>query len=216
MTRSQYYQQMRQLALAKRAEHGIETSKLNLTVVRKVYKEEGIRIDNWELKGRKIKAAYFSDEIDCSVLVNKNLPRVPRLFALIHELKHHYCDRLSIQEGKIQCGDYNANELVEKAAEVFAAEFIYPEAEMRELAISIGIQPGTCNPEKIVEFKRLCPATISYQFIVKRFGWFGFIEFENYRKIQFQKLEDEIFGKPFYKEDWYKMQRAAKKSHSGT
>lgn len=38
MTRSQHYQQMRQLALDKRAEYGIETSMLNLTVVRRIYK----------------------------------------------------------------------------------------------------------------------------------------------------------------------------------
>jgi Zn-dependent peptidase ImmA (M78 family) len=211
MTRSQYYQQIRQLALAKRAEHGIETSKLNLTVVRRIYKKEGIRIDNWELKGRKIKAAYFCDEIDCSVLVNKNLPKIPKLFALVHELKHHYCDRESIQERKIQCGDYNANELIEKTAEVFAAEFIYPETEMRELASAIGIQRNTCTLEKIIEFKRSCPANISYQFIVKRFDWFGFIDVSSCKKIQFQKLEDKIYGKPFYQQEWYKAQRAAKK-----
>ena len=29
----------------------------------------------------------------------------------------------------IHCGDYDANEVIEKGAEVFAAEFIYPEAE---------------------------------------------------------------------------------------
>lgn len=101
--------------------------------------------------------------------------------------------------------------MTEKAAEVFAAEFIYPETEMRELASSLGIQAGTCTPEKIVEFKRSCPATISYQFIVKRFGWFGFIEFGSYKKIQFQKLEDEIYGSPIYKQDWYKAHCAAKK-----
>ena len=211
MTRSQYYHQMRQLALAKRAEYGIETSKLNLTVVRGIYKKEGIRIDTWELKGRKIKAAYFCDEIDCSVLVNKNLPKIPRLFALVHELKHHYCDRESIQDGKIQCGDYNANELTEKGAELFAAEFIYPEAEMRALAYKLDIQTGTCTPEKIVEFKRSCPATISYQFIVKRFEWFGFIEVGVYKKVQFSKLEEQIYGEPIYKQDWFKQRRTTKK-----
>ncbi|MGB8509527.1 MAG: hypothetical protein WCD76_14160 [Pyrinomonadaceae bacterium] len=40
---------------------------------------------------------------------------------------------------------YNCNEFIEKSAEVFAAEFIYPEAEMRELAASMGIDARTCT-----------------------------------------------------------------------
>lgn len=211
MTRSQYYLQMRQLALVKRAEYGVETANLNLTAVRRIYKKEGIRIDSWDLKGRKIKAAYFCDETDCSVLVNKNLPKIPRLFALVHELKHHFIDQDAIRGGEIRCGDYNENEVIEKGAEVFAAEFIYPEEEMRELSYQLGIQTGTCTPEKIVEFKRSCPANVSYQFLVKRFEWFGFVEKGVYKKVQFLKLEEQIYGKPFYKEQWYKDQRTAKK-----
>jgi Zn-dependent peptidase ImmA (M78 family) len=50
---------------------------------------------------------------------------IPRLFALVHELKHHYIDQESIRGGELKCGDYNANQIIEKGAEVFAAEFIY-------------------------------------------------------------------------------------------
>ncbi len=210
MTRSEYYQQIRALALEKRNLHEIRTESLNLTVIQRVYKAEKIKIDQWKIKGRTIKAAYFCDG-DCSVLINKNLPREPKLFALAHELKHHYMDQESIRGGEHRCGDYNANELIEKGAEVFAAEFIYPETEMRELAYSLGIQTGTCSSEKIVEFKRACPAVVSYQFLVKRFEWFGFIEKGIYKKIQFQNLEDKIYGPPVYKQDWFKARRAGKK-----
>lgn len=82
---------------------------------------------------------------------------------------------------------------------------------MLELAYLLNIQTGTCLPEKIVEFKRSCPAIVSYQFLVKRFEWFGFIENGIYKKIQFQKLEDQIYGPPVYKQDWFKARRAAKK-----
>jgi Zn-dependent peptidase ImmA (M78 family) len=71
---------------------------------------------------------YMCDGGDPSVLVNRNLPTEPRLFAMVHELKHHYCDQTALKNGQIRCGDYNANEAIEKAAEVFAAEFIYPSA----------------------------------------------------------------------------------------
>ena len=47
------------------------------------------------------------DDNDPGVLVNKILPREPRLFSLLHELKHHYTDRPLIEAGGLQCGDYN-------------------------------------------------------------------------------------------------------------
>src|SRR5205085_528155 len=126
------------------------------------------------LAGNKIRASYFCDDGDCSVLLKKDLPPAPKLFALAHELKHHYVDQQLIKDRVIQCGDYNRNEFIEKTAEVFAAEFIYPEGEMRALAASMGINARTCTKEKIIDFKRACPVCISYTFIVKRFERFGF------------------------------------------
>lgn len=81
---------------------------------------EGIRIDSWNLPGTKIRACYFADG-EPSVMVRKDLPREPKLFALVHELKHHYVDRESILNGEHRCGAYNENELIEKGADVFAA-----------------------------------------------------------------------------------------------
>lgn len=212
MTASEYYQQMRYLALAKRAEYNIETASLNLTVVRGIYKKEGIRIDRWDVRGRKIKAAYFCGDNDISVLINKNIPMLPRLFALVHELKHHYVDQESIRGGDLKCGDYNANEIIEKGAEVFAAEFIYPESEMLELTKVLGIQNGTCTAEKVVEFKRNCPAKVSYTFLVKRFEWFQFISKGEFKGVQFQKLEESIYGLPIYKQEGFKLTRKQRKS----
>ena len=212
MSRTDYYQKMRQLAQAKRTEYGVNTSSLNLTMIRKIFKSEGITIDSRELKGRKIKAAYFCDDDDCSVLLNKNLPELPRLFALVHELKHHYEDQEAIRGGDIHCGDYNANELIEKGAEVFAAEFIYPESEMLELAEKLGIDSKSCAPAKIVEFKRACKAKLTYQFITKSFERYGFWKPQNHPGIQFQKLEEQLHGTPLYKQEWFKLHRARKKA----
>ena len=211
MSRWDYYEQMRDLALAKRAVHKVETASLNLSFMRGIYRAEGIRIDRWDTKGRKIRAAYFCDSDDLSVLLNKNLPREPALFSLAHELKHHYADRGIIQGGQIRCGDYNANEATEIAAEIFAAEFIYPEGEMRDLLTRLRIIRETCTPEKIVEFKRACPASVSYSFIVKRFEHFGFCLKGKYKKVRFQKLEEQLHGLPIYKQEWFKRHRARKK-----
>lgn len=212
MNRSAYYEQTRDLALAKRAEYEVETSSLNLIRMRQIYRAEGIRIDRWETRGRKIRAAYFCDSNDFSVLLNRNLPREPALFSLAHELKHHYADQDIIEGGQIRCGDYNANQAVEIAAEIFAAEFIYPEAEMQNRLSTLGITSQTCSPERVVEFKRTCPASVSYSFIVKRFERFGLCQRGEYKRIHFQKLEEELYGVPIYKQDWFKRHRARKKS----
>lgn len=178
MSRFQHYEELRTLARSKRVEHGVATASLDLRVMRKIYKKEGIEIDLQKLKGYRIKAAYYCDADDYSVLVSKTLPCAPKLFALAHELKHHYRDRTHIQNGEIRCGDYNSNELIEKGAEVFAAEFIYPEAEMRVLIGEMSITGANVTERMIVEFKRNAPATVSYTFIRKRFARFGICSME--------------------------------------
>ena len=212
--RASYYLKMRALALEKRRLYEVETDKLNVRFMQRIFRREGIKIDRRNLRGNRIRASYFCDDGDCSVLLKKDLPPAPKLFALAHELKHHYVDQQLIRDGVIECGDYNRNEFIEKSAEVFAAEFIYPEAEMRALAASMGIDARTCTPERIVDFKRACPACVSYTFIVKRFKRFGFCPRGAYKDVQFQNLEEEIHGLPFYKQEWFKKQRAQKKRSS--
>jgi Zn-dependent peptidase ImmA (M78 family) len=202
---------MRSLAREKRLLHNVQTDKLNIRFIERIYKAEGIKIDRRKLSGNKIRASYFCDDGECSVLLKKDLPPAPKLFALAHELKHHYVDQQIMKDGGIQCGDYNRNEFIEKTAEVFAAEFIYPESEMREFAASMGINARTCTKEKIVDFKRACPVCISYIFVVKRFERFGLCLKGSYKDVQFQNLEEEMYGPPFYTQDWFKEQRARKK-----
>ena len=211
MTRSEYYRTCLQLAHEKRVQYSIQTDALDLNVIRAIYRSEGITIDQRPLKGYRIKAAYYCENGDCSVLVNSKLPREPKLFALTHELKHHYLDRQSIAEGEIQCGDYNAHEVIEKAAEVFAAEFIYPEAEMRELIGKLGITNENCGPEAVVRIKRSCQACVSYTFIVKRLEWFGISARGDFDKVQFTKVEEKLYGVPIYKRESFKRARARKK-----
>src|SRR6266849_3384433 len=128
MSRHAYYEELKLLARQKREDYGVDTAALGLREVRSIYRAEAIRIDYYPLP-YKIKALYMCDDGDCTVALQRKLPDAPKLFALIHELKHHYCDREALGAGIIHCGDYDANELIEKGAEVFAAEFIYPEAE---------------------------------------------------------------------------------------
>jgi Zn-dependent peptidase ImmA (M78 family) len=206
VSRSEYYEAMKLLAADKRRKYSITTASLGLKKIREVYKAENVAIDLWETSYR-IRAMYMCDGGDPSVLVNRNLPSQPRLFAMVHELKHHFCDQAALKNGQIRCGDYNANEVIEKAAEVFAAEFIYPSKEFLDCASSIGLEQGKVTPEDVVEFKRACGAPVSYKFLQKRLEWYGFIERGEFAKIQFQKLEEKLYGIPIFRQPWFKARR---------
>lgn len=195
-SRRAYYDDLLVLAREKRAAHRVDTAAFGLLEVRKIYKAEGIRLDYWPLP-YKIKALYMCDDDDCSVAVQKTLPYEPKLFALVHELKHHYRDREALGSRMIVCGDYNANELIEKGAEVFAAEFIYPVAEFAGDLQNLGITSWT--NESVVQLKRSCKAKVSYKYLCKRLERLGLAGERQFEGVQFQKLEERMFGVPFYR-----------------
>ncbi len=196
MSRHAYYEDLKALARKKRNGYGVDTAAFGLREVRRIYKAESIRIDYWPLP-YKIKALYMCADGDCSVAIQRSLPNEPKLFALVHELKHHYCDRAALGSGVIHCGDYNANELIEKGAEVFAAEFIYPEREFAEDVRALSIT--TWTPEDIVHLKRNCKAKASYTFLRKRLERLELIDRGQFNSVQFRKLEEQIYGVPFYR-----------------
>jgi len=208
------YDELKVLAHEKRQQYGVATRELGLTKVREIYRDEGVAIDYLKLPP-KIRAIYMCDDGDPSVAVNKQLPNVPRLFSLVHELKHHFVDREEIERGGMKCGDYNANRRIEIGGEIFAAEFIYPEAEFLEDATSYGLKPMELMPEDIVKFKKSCEATVSYKFLRKRLERFGFIREGQFSDVQFQKLEEQVFGLPIYKQPWFRSLRARRALRSG-
>jgi Zn-dependent peptidase ImmA (M78 family) len=197
MSRSAYYEDLKQLARQKRAEFRVNTAAFGLAEVRSIYKQERVCLDHWPQLPRKVKALYMCDDGDCSVALQLSLPYEPKLFALVHELKHHFCDRQALGSGVIHCGDYDANELIEKGAEVFAAEFIYPEAEFATDLQALGITVREAS--HIVEIKRNCKAKVSYHFIRKRLERLSIISAGQFDRVQFQKLEYQIYGKPYYR-----------------
>jgi len=196
MNRDAYYEDLKALAREKRAFYGVDTAAFGLREVRQIYKQEGIHIDQWQLP-YKIKALYMCADGDFSVAIQSTLPNEPKLFALVHELKHHFRDQEALGGGVIHCGDYNRNELIEKGAEVFAAEFIYPEAEFVDSLGTLSLK--TWQPDNVVQLKRQCKAKISYRFICKRLERLGLIRRGQFDSIQFRKLEDRLYGIPFYR-----------------
>lgn len=203
---SEYYRQMKLLAHQKRVEFNVHLNKIGLKFIREIYKSEGIIIDYRDIRSPRIKAIYFCDDIDTSVGVKKKLPNEPKIFSLIHELKHHFVDRENILNCDFVCGDYNENKMIEKGAEVFAAEFIFPENEMLQSLTNFGISKETISPEKIVEYKKTCGIPISYTFIKKRLTWFKLIKDGEYDNIKFQSIEERLYP-PIYKQSWFKEAR---------
>jgi Zn-dependent peptidase ImmA (M78 family) len=197
MSNRAYYDDLLNLAREKRTLYGVNTSAFGLKQVKLIYKAEGILIDYYPLP-YKVKAVYMCDDKDCSVAIQKALPDEPKLFALVHELKHHYRDQEIIRSSGVVCGDYNANQLIEKGAEVFAAEFIYPEAEFVFDLEKRGIKQWTA--EEVVRFKRDCKAKVSYRFICKRLERLQLVGLGEFNSVQFQKLEEQLFGIPFYRQ----------------
>jgi Zn-dependent peptidase ImmA (M78 family) len=196
VSRQAYYEGLKALAREKRTAYEVDTSAFGLREVRRIYKEESIHIDAWPLP-RRIKALYMCSDGHFSVAIQVTLPDEPKLFALVHELKHHYRDQDLLTKGTIACGDYNANELIEKGAEVFAAEFIYPEREFADCIRALGIT--TWAPEQVVTLKRNCGARVSYTFLCKRLERLQLIRPGQFQSVQFRKLEERIYGVPFYR-----------------
>ncbi|MDP2321084.1 MAG: ImmA/IrrE family metallo-endopeptidase [Acidobacteriota bacterium] len=211
---SAYYEDLKQLARELREQHAITTKTLNLTAVKKIYRAEGIAIDIWKLSPR-IRAVYMCDENDPSVLINETLPKEPRLFAMVHELKHHFRDRAILECGQIPCGAYNENREIEVGAEVFAAEFIFPEAEFITVAQQLNLfSKAPVTPEDVVRLKRTADAPVSYQFLRKRLEFFKIVPKGQFAKVKFTVLEEQMFGVPIYKQDWFRQRRAARSNRA--
>lgn len=197
MLRSQYYEALKKLARETRAEYGLTSARVLRSDLRRIYRDQGIRIDLWDQKFRKLRGAYFSDDLGPTVMLYKGLPEDPMVFTMAHELKHHLVDSdLALS----YCDPSNQSEAVEIGAEVFAAELIYPEGAFTHDLQAMGITLGHCTPEAIVRLKRSTRTTLSYAGLVKRVEFLGFAAPGAMEGVRWKILEESIFGPPVYKQ----------------
>ncbi len=194
----EYYEKMKSLARQKRDLYSIGQKIIGLSDIRRIYKTEGIKIYLADGRSKNLRAAYYNDNDGCDVYLNGRLPKEARIFSLIHELKHHYEDRARLQTTVPCCLKYGQEPEIEISAEIFAAEFIWPEQEFRQAVQGYGITSANCCPERVVHFKRTFTMPVSYTFIVKRLEWFGIIPKGKFNKVKFKNLEYLIYGKPFF------------------
>ena len=204
--RTRYYEEAKRLARQMRAESNIHSPRVLLSDMRRIYRRLGIHIDMWpkphvpraQSKLRKLRGAFFgADEYgQCSVMLDRYLPQEPRIFTMAHELKHFIMDTDGIPSF---CDASNYRDPREIAAEVYAAELIFPDADFTASMSELEIGPGGCQPEDIVHLKHRTETTLSYQALAKKAEWLGFAPDESLKKIKWRKLDESIYGEPVYK-----------------
>lgn len=196
MNRIAYYQKLKALARAVRAEYSLTTPRVLRSDLRRVYKDQGIRIDYWPHPLKRLRGAYFGDEFGPSVLLPRHLPSEPLIFTMGHELKHHLVDRGLLLA---YCGPTNEHEPIEIGAEIFAAELVFPEEDFSRTLVEMGVALGECKPEDLVRLKQVTRTTLSYSSLAKRAEFVGFVESGTFSHVRWRKLEEEMYGEPVYK-----------------
>jgi len=187
---------MKLLARETRQAHGIEGARVLRSDLRRIFKEHEIELDYWNAPFKRIRGAYFNDEHGPTIMIRKGLPPDPCVFTMAHELKHHLVDR---DAGMLTCENTPANQMIEIGAEIFAAEFLFPEASFKEQMTRMGIGPLGCTAETLVRVKHATKTTLSYAGLCKLAVWLGFSAVDALPKTGWRKLEDQICGVPFYR-----------------
>jgi Zn-dependent peptidase ImmA (M78 family) len=187
---------MQALARDERAAHAITGQRVTRSDMRRVYKAHGIKIDLWPYPLKGLRGAYFNDALGPSVLLAKSLPTDPLVFTMAHELKHHLVDTAG---GVSLCLAGNQSAMIEIGAEVFAAEFLFPEADFIEHMARMGIALGACSAEAVVELKRTTQTTLSYAGLVKRGERLGYLKPGSTAGVKWRALEERLYGLPVYK-----------------
>ncbi len=203
MSRTEYYEEMKALARQKRLENGLTTPRVSRSDLRTIFRKHGIQFDLWPKKGapptvklKSLRGAFFCDAYGVTIMINRNLPDAPAIFTMSHEFKHYLVDR---NLGSLWCGDNNQNEEIEIGAEVFAAEFMFPDHDFRDILIQMGVRPGGCTPEILVRLKHETGATLSYAGLVKKAAFLEFASLDSFTGVKWQQLEEQIYGEPIHK-----------------
>jgi hypothetical protein len=209
VNRTQYYEELKALARQVRSERGLNSPRVLRSDMRRIYKFYRIEIDLWPYRLKNLRGAIINDGLGASVMLDKSLPDDPLIFTMGHELKHFLTDS---QLALTYCHTQNVSEPIEIGAEIFAAELIFPECDFIAWMERSGVQRGNCTPEVLVQLKHDTKTTLSYQGLVKRANFLQFAEPGVLARVRFAKLEEEMFGTPIYKQDWFKARRASKRA----
>jgi Zn-dependent peptidase ImmA (M78 family) len=182
-----YYYEMRDLAQQVRSRNGIEGPDVSMREMWRIYRTEGIEKLHFRHGFKQLRGAYFNDEFGVTVLLAGGLPDEPTIFTMAHELKHHLVD---FKDGTVLCRTDEQQKRLEIGAEVFAAEFIYPEKDfVYDLFRLLRGIPQSINPEVLVELKRKTETTLSYAALTKRAVLLKLADEGMFRDVRWGELE---------------------------
>jgi len=194
--RYEYYEALKVLAREIRDHYGLNTPRVLRSDLRRVYRDQKIRIYPWKFRFKRLRGAYIYDSGGAAVLINVLLPVEPVIFTLGHELKHHLTDRTT---GLSYCDTSNADAHLEIGAEIFAAELIYPQADFVAALVKMGITSSNYQPEALVKLKARVKTTLSYAAMAKRTEFLGIAPWGAHVRVKWRSLEERLFGPPVYK-----------------
>jgi IrrE N-terminal-like domain len=191
------YEAARLLAYETREKYGLTGPCVKLSQLKAIYKKLGVKVTYWPYKFSVLRGIYINDDLGPTVMVFKGLPDDPKIFTLGHELKHHLVDN-----GVCSTID-NDTTLREVAAEVFAAELLLPEELFTSGLEERGVKPGENTlievRHALVRLKKDTGTTLSYTGLAKRADRLGYVSSGALIGTKWKKLEEELYGLPFYK-----------------
>ena len=194
--KTKYYEGCKELAREIRKKYNLNNHRILPSQMIKICKSEGVDYIDLNPHFKKVRGAYYyNSEEGASIVIKKGLPRDPYSFTIGHELKHHLTDRHKL----ISCCLDNSIEEVEIGAEIFSAELIFPENDFVKILKEMNVSYGSCTATHIVELKNKTQTTLSYAGLAKRAEFFGFANSKAFTQIKWKKLEEELYGIPFYK-----------------
>lgn len=205
MTRTEYYELVKKIAREQRALFSLTAYTVSLTDMRRIYKHYGIAIMLWPpmginaAKGKTLKGAYQHIEGEPTVLISRNKPNWFRVVTMAHELKHHLMDFELASSRDSTCSITPENDFIEKGAELFAVELIFPEDDFRKHMDDRGVGVLSCTPEDIARLKHDTNTTLSHASLAKRATFLNYAESDAFKGVQWNKLDESIYGEPAYK-----------------
>lgn len=188
------YQQARAKAREIREKYSLVGPRVMVNDLKRIYRAEGIvKIDYYDgFKSTRFKGAYFNDDVGSTVMINKKLIKQidPKVFTLAHELKHHLMDE--VHEVSL-CVDNNEHVIIERTADAFASELLYPGLLFSQDLKKLGVEKGTCTPEHIVHLKHGTGTTLSHAALAIKATNLGYAEPGSLSKIKWYTLRDTLY-----------------------
>lgn len=194
VTRTEYYSRMELLAGEVRDRFGLSPERVTKRDFARIFRAEGVRLDRRRGPFKRLRGAYFNDDLGPTIMVNAALPDDPYIFTLGHELKHHLVDAGSVLA---YCDVSNESAMVEIGAEVFAAELLFSESAFRQQLETLGVVPPNCTAEHLVHLKHRTQTTLSYSGLAKRAMRLGLALDGSLPNGGWRRLEDSLYPNPF-------------------